>query len=74
MAVSGADGGEECDSFKACSALLKDGKDIKYKAQSGIGAFNDDHDPATASIGIYKFGADNKYTFETSQEGAVPKS
>lgn len=74
MAVSGAKGGEECSSYKDCVASLKKGKDIKYKAQSGIGAFNDDHDPATASIGVYKFDSSNKPNFDHAQQGAVPKS
>lgn len=37
--------GEKCDSYKACVALLKDGKEIQYKGQTSIGAFNDAHDP-----------------------------
>lgn len=73
-AVSGVGGGEKCDSYKACLALLKDGKDIQYKGQASIGPFNDAHDPSTASIGIYKFGADNKPAFDHAQEGSVPKA
>ena len=60
MAVSGSTKGEECDSYKACLALLKDGKEIQYKGQTSIGAFNDAHDPSSASIGVYKYDADNK--------------
>ena len=73
MAVSGANGGTECASYKDCVTALKAGKDIKYKAQSGIGPFNDDHDPGTASIGVYKFDGSNKPNFDHAQEGAVPK-
>ena len=73
MAVSGANGGTECTSYKDCVTALKAGKDIKYKAQSGIGPFNDDHDPGTASIGVYKFDGSNKPNFDHAQEGAVPK-
>lgn len=43
-----------------CLALLKDGKEIQYKGQTSIGAFNDAHDPSSASIGVYKYDADNK--------------
>ncbi|MCH9276514.1 ABC transporter substrate-binding protein [Bifidobacterium amazonense] len=71
-AVSGVNGGEECSSYADCLALLKDGKDIKYKGQAGIGPFNDDHDPSTAAIGVYKFDKDNKPVFDHAQEGAVP--
>ena len=31
MAVSGANGGEECSTYKDCVAALKAGKDIKYR-------------------------------------------
>lgn len=72
MAVSGSTKGEECDSYKACLALLKDGKEIQYKGQTSIGAFNDAHDPSLASIGVYKYDADNKPVFDHSQEGSVP--
>lgn len=74
MAVSGSTKGEECDSYKACLALLKDGKEIQYKGQTSIGAFNDAHDPSSASIGVYKYDADNKPVFDHSQEGSVPKA
>ncbi|MBM6700275.1 ABC transporter substrate-binding protein [Bifidobacterium pullorum subsp. saeculare] len=72
-AVSGANGGTKCTSYKDCLALLKDGKDIEYQGQAGIGPFNADHDPSTASIGIYKYDADNKPVFDHAQQGAVPK-
>ncbi|KFI74047.1 branched-chain amino acid transporter substrate-binding protein [Bifidobacterium minimum] len=72
-AVSGADGGTKCTSFKECLTLLKDGKSIQYSGQAGIGAFNSDNDPSSASIGIYKFDGDNKPVFDTSQTGEVPK-
>lgn len=73
-AVSGTTGGEKCESYKDCVALIKDGKEIQYVGQSGIGPFNDDHDPGTASIGIYKFDANNKPVFDHAQQGSVPKS
>ena len=73
MAVSGATGGTECTTYKDCLALLKDGKEIQYKGQTSIGAFNDAHDPSTASIGIYEYDGDNKPVFKNSQEGAVPQ-
>ena len=73
-AVFGSTKGKECDSYKACLALLKDGKEIQYKGQTSIGAFNDAHDPSSASIGVYKYDADNKPVFDHSQEGSVPKA
>jgi branched-chain amino acid transport system substrate-binding protein len=54
-------GGEKCTDFKSCKALLDQGKDIDYDGVSGPIEFNDVGDPATATIGIYQYGADNKY-------------
>lgn len=71
-AVSGADGGEKCDSYKACLALLKDGKDIQYQGQTGIGPFNKNNDPSSANIGVYAFDKDNKPVFDHTQSGDVP--
>jgi len=70
-AVSGADGGEKCDTFADCVKLLEDDKDIDYEAVSGVGPFNADNDPSSAYIGVYTFGADNKYTFTKSEFGEV---
>ncbi|KFJ03782.1 ABC transporter substrate-binding protein [Bifidobacterium subtile] len=73
-AVSGAKGGTECKTYKACLALLKDKKDIHYVGQAGIGPFNENGDPSSASIGVYKFDASNKPVYDHSQAGEVPKS
>ncbi|MEU4224434.1 ABC transporter substrate-binding protein [Nonomuraea sp. NPDC026600] len=54
-------GGEKCNNFKSCADLLKAGKDIDYDGVSGPVEFNDAGDPAVATIGIYEYGADNKY-------------
>ena len=59
-AVSGSESGEECDTFKACSDLLADGKDIHYLGKAGGGPLNDDNEPSTALIGIYKFNGVNE--------------
>lgn len=70
-AVSGAQGGTVCKDYKACLTLLKDGKEIQYKGQAGVGPFNAKNDPSSASIGIYKFDGSNKPVFDHSQEGKV---
>ena len=70
-AVSGADGGEKCKTFKDCVALIKDGKDIQYTGQAGVGPFNADNDPSSAFIGVYKYGADNKNVWVKAVEGKV---
>lgn len=64
-------GGEKCNSFKDCSAMLKDGKDIDYDGVSGPVEFNDKGDPSQAEIGIYQYGANNDYTFVESKKGKI---
>ncbi|SDL12018.1 branched-chain amino acid transport system substrate-binding protein [Nonomuraea maritima] len=54
-------GGEKCKSFKECVDLLKAGKDIDYDGVSGPVEFDDNGDPAVATIGIYQYGEDNTY-------------
>lgn len=70
-AVTGANGGEECDSFAACQDLLNDGKDIAYKGKSGTGPLNADNDPSSAFIGIYKYDDTNNPVFQRAVEGTV---
>jgi len=70
-AVSGSNGGEKCEGFKACADLIKDGKDIDYEAKSGAGAFNDENDPSSAFIGIYQYDDDNTYTWIKAEEGQL---
>uniref|UniRef100_A0A942Y967 ABC transporter substrate-binding protein n=1 Tax=Neobacillus citreus TaxID=2833578 RepID=A0A942Y967_9BACI len=72
-AVSGADGGTECATFKDCKALLDSGEDIHYTGPSGIGPFNDENDPSSAYIGIYKFDGDNKPVYQSAIQGSVDK-
>ncbi|MFC5338388.1 ABC transporter substrate-binding protein [Leucobacter denitrificans] len=58
-AVSGADGGETCDNYADCLALLQDGQDIHYQGQAGGGPLNEDNEPSSALIGIYQYDAEN---------------
>ncbi|GAA3606545.1 ABC transporter substrate-binding protein [Nonomuraea rosea] len=53
--------GDKCESFKECADLLKAGKDIDYDGVSGPVDFNDVGDPSVATIGVYQYGADNKF-------------
>jgi branched-chain amino acid transport system substrate-binding protein len=64
-------GGEKCTSFADCKQLLEDGQDIDYDGVSGTIEFNDAGDPSEASVGIYEYGADNRYTFLQAQEGTI---
>lgn len=54
-------GGEKCDTFEACKALLEEDKDFDYDGQSGPVEFDDNGDVSAASMGVYQFGDDNKY-------------
>jgi ABC-type branched-subunit amino acid transport system substrate-binding protein len=54
--------GTACSSFKDCAALLKQGKDIDYQGVSGPCDLGAPGSPTKATIGIFKYGADNKYT------------
>ncbi|MBT1543899.1 ABC transporter substrate-binding protein [Curtobacterium aurantiacum] len=72
-AVSGADGGTECATFKECKTMLDDGEDIHYTGPSGIGPFDENNDPSAAYIGIYKFDGDNKPVYQSAIQGAVKK-
>jgi len=58
--VSG--GGTKCATFTECRDLLADGEDIDYDGVSGPVEFDGKGDPTEATIGIYQYGADNKYT------------
>ncbi|WIE75418.1 ABC transporter substrate-binding protein [Curtobacterium sp. MCSS17_007] len=72
-AVSGADGGTKCETFKACKDLLDKGEDIQYTGPSGIGPFDSKNDPSSAYIGIYKFDGDNKPAYQSAIQGSVSK-
>jgi len=72
-AVSGADGGTKCETFKACKDLLDKGEDVQYTGPSGIGPFDSKNDPSSAYIGIYKFDGDNKPVYQSAIQGSVSK-
>ncbi|HWM37992.1 MAG TPA: ABC transporter substrate-binding protein [Streptomyces sp.] len=65
-------GGTKCTTFKQCKDLLAAGTtDIDYDGVSGPVEFNDAGDPAEATIGIYQYGNDNKYTNVTYLSGKI---
>ncbi|SKC81510.1 branched-chain amino acid transport system substrate-binding protein [Krasilnikoviella flava] len=70
-AVSGAEGGTEVKTFEEGVKALEAGDEIHYVGKSGIGPLNESNDPTSAFIGIYKYGADNTYTFERQIEGKI---
>ncbi|TMR98175.1 ABC transporter substrate-binding protein [Nonomuraea basaltis] len=53
--------GEKCAGFKECVDLLKAGKDVDYEGVSGPVDFNEVGDPSVATIGVYQYGANNKF-------------
>lgn len=53
-------GGEKCEDYKACLALVKAGKDVDYDGVTGPLEFTDAGEPAQASFGLLPFGKDNK--------------
>ncbi|MCU1373595.1 MAG: hypothetical protein JWO68_881 [Actinomycetia bacterium] len=65
-------GGDKCDTFKKCAALLADGKDIDYDGASGPLNFTKAGEPGAGSYDIYEYGADGKYAVE-SQVVIAPK-
>jgi len=68
-AVSGATGGEKCGTYADCVALIKDGKEIRYQGPSGAGPFNENNDPSSAFIGIFKYDESNSAVWVSAVEG-----
>jgi branched-chain amino acid transport system substrate-binding protein len=64
-------GGTKCTSYQECVDLLGNDEDIDYDGVSGPVEFNDAGDPSEATIGIYQYGADNKYTFVEGKDGEI---
>ncbi|WP_448810927.1 ABC transporter substrate-binding protein [Agromyces bauzanensis] len=61
--VSGGSGdGEKVTTFADAAALLADGQQVDYDGASGPITLDENGDPTEATIGIYEYGDDNKYT------------
>ena len=61
--VSGGSGdGEKCTTFADCAKIINDGGTADYDGYSGEITFDENGDPQGASIGTYKYGADNLIT------------
>jgi ABC-type branched-subunit amino acid transport system substrate-binding protein len=58
----GAGDGEKVTDFKSAAEALEAGDQIDFDGYSGPITFDENGDPTDATIGIYQFGADNKYT------------
>lgn len=64
-------GGTKCTEVGECLALIADGEDIDYDGVSGPIEFDDNGDPTEAYIGIYQYGADNRYTLLNTEFGSL---
>ncbi|MGX5682013.1 ABC transporter substrate-binding protein [Schumannella luteola] len=61
--VSGGSGdGEKATDFASAAQIILDGGVVDYDGYSGPITFDENGDPTEATIGIYEYGADNKYT------------
>jgi branched-chain amino acid transport system substrate-binding protein len=59
--ISGGSG-TVCTSFAECADLINAGEAINYEGVSSAITFDENGDPTEAVIGVYQYGADNKYT------------
>lgn len=58
--ISGGSGdGEKCTSFEECAKIINDGGTADYDGYSGEVTFDEAGDPQGATIGIYKYNAEN---------------
>ncbi len=61
--VSGGSGdGEKCTTFADCAEIITGGGTADYDGYSGGVAFDDAGDPTEATIGVFQYDADNKFT------------
>ena len=63
--------GTKCTSFAECLEMVTAGEDIDYDGPSGPVTFDENGDPTEAYIGIYQYGADNKYTALNAEFGSL---
>ncbi|SDH32861.1 ABC transporter substrate-binding protein [Agrococcus jejuensis] len=66
-----SEGGTKCTDVAECLALIADGEDIDYDGVSGPIEFDENGDPTEAYIGIYQYGADNRYTLLNTEFGSL---
>jgi ABC-type branched-subunit amino acid transport system substrate-binding protein len=60
-------GGEKCDSFETCLAIIEAGGDPDYDGISGPIEFSGNGEPLEASFGVLQFGADNQIDSELTE-------
>lgn len=61
--VSGGSGdGEKATDFASAAQIILDGGVVDYDGVSGPITFDENGDPTEATIGVYQYGADNKFS------------
>jgi ABC-type branched-subunit amino acid transport system substrate-binding protein len=59
--------GTECSSFAECLELIQQGEEIDYDGVSGPIELSDRGDPTEASVGLYTYGADDRYDTQPAE-------
>ncbi len=57
-----SEGGTKCTEYSECVDLLGQGEDIDYDGVSGPVDLNETGSPSKATIGIFQYGPDNKFS------------
>jgi hypothetical protein len=60
-------GGDKCEDFASCKAILDAGGNVDYDGISGPLSFTDAGEPAQASFGILQFGEDNSIEADATE-------
>jgi ABC-type branched-subunit amino acid transport system substrate-binding protein len=72
--IKDSEGGTACTTFEECAALAKKGEDIDYNGVSGPIEMGKTGSPTKATIGIFKYSADNTYKSFKYTAGVIPGS
>lgn len=64
---------QECAAYAACVDLLREGKAIDYRGQSGPVTFNDDGDVRTAAFSVYEYGGQNLPRYSGEVRASLPE-
>jgi len=72
--IKDSEGGTACTTFKECADLAKKGEDIDYNGVSGPIEMGKTGSPTKATIGIFKYSADNTYKSFKYTAGVIPGS
>ena len=65
-------GGEKCETYAACLALLAAGTDVDYEGVTGPTDFNQYGDPATATISVNEYSSNTEFAETGKVTAEVP--